>query len=275
MQTIFITGCANGIGKHLVEKLQMLDYQVVATDIDFEKLQSHQWNPQKVHLEKLDVSNSSEWQLVIEKCVRQFDKIDILINNAGVIVPSFVGELSIKSIDFQVDINLKGVMYGTKYAADVMLKQGSGHIINFASLAGVAPIQGLPVYSATKFGVRAFSLAAHQELKKRGIHVSVICPDLVDTNMLTVQLDHEAANLTFSGNKILTVSEIADAVLKRAIWHKEVEILIPKSRGFLAKIGNFFPLIADFLTNSLTKKGNQNRLKIQNNSDSKNARYTL
>jgi 3-oxoacyl-[acyl-carrier protein] reductase len=263
MPIVFITGCANGIGKHLVERLQSLDYQVIATDIDFEKLQSIQWNSQKIHLEKLDVSNATNWQEVIERIVRKFGKIDILINNAGVIIPGFVGELTIKDIDFQLNINLKGVMYGTKFAADVMLKQGHGHIINFASLAGVAPIMGLPVYSATKFGVRAFTLAANQELKNQNIHLSVICPDLVDTNMLSLQLDYEAANLTFSGDKVLTVNDIADAVINRAIKNKEVEILIPRSRGFLAKIGNFFPSMATFLTDSLTKKGSQKRLKMR------------
>ncbi len=265
MPIVFITGCANGIGKHLVERMQSLDYQVIATDIDFEKLKSHGWDTQKVHLEKLDVSNASEWNEVIERSLKKFGKIDVLINNAGVITPGFIGELSIKDIDFQININLKGVMYGTKLAADLMVKQGFGHIINFASLAGVAPIQGLPVYSTSKFGVRAFSLAIATELKKQNVAVSVICPDLVDTNMLTLQLDYEAANLTFSGNKVLTVNDIADAVINRAIKNKEIEIMIPRHRGLLAKIANFFPSIANFLTETMKKRGNQNRIKMRKN----------
>ncbi len=264
MAVVFITGCANGIGKHLAESFQSLDYQVVATDFDFLKLQENSPSKQKnILLLKLDVTQTSDWQQAIEATKNHFGKIDILINNAGVITPAFLNNLTTQDIDFQLDVNLRGVMYGTKFAADLMLMQGFGHIINIASLAGVAPIEGLPVYSATKFGVRGFTLSVAHEMKKKGIYVSVICPDLVDTNMLTLQLDYEAANLTFSGSKVLTVNDIADAIFNRAIKNKEVEILVPKGRGLLAKIGNFFPSIANFLTENLTKKGNKKRLSMK------------
>lgn len=263
-KTVFITGCANGIGKALVERFYSLGYRVIATDIDFDKLKSHSWDSSKVSIYKLDVTNPEEWYGVVAAVIDKFGQIDVLINNAGVIIPAFIHDFTIKDVDFHIDINLKGVIYGSKIVSDLMLKQGSGHIINIASLAGVAPIQGLSLYSASKFAVRGFTLSIAQELKPRGIFVSVVCPDLVDTNMLKLQLDYEAANLTFSGNKVLTVNDIADAIIHRAINQKEVEILIPRSRGFLAKIGNFFPSMADFLTKTLSKKGNQKRLELKN-----------
>jgi 3-oxoacyl-[acyl-carrier protein] reductase len=184
-----------------------------------------------------------------------FGRLDICINNAGVITPGFIEELPLQSIDFQVDVNIKGVMYGTKYAADMMLRQGAGHIINFASLAGVAPIHGLAVYSASKHAVRGFSLSIVPELRSKGIYVSVICPDLVHTQMLTMQLEYKAAALTFSGNQYLTVKDIEYAVFEKALNKKQIEILIPQSRGITAKIGNFFPSIGFALTRMLEKKG--------------------
>lgn len=266
MKTIFITGCANGIGKHLAETFVSLNYQVIASDFDLIKLQQ---NSRLQHSEvlclKLDVSKAEDWQEAIKKAVEKFKKIDISINNAGVITPNFLSDLSLQEIDLQLNVNLKGVMYGSKFAADAMIKQGFGHIINIASLAGVAPIKGLSVYAASKFGVRGFTLSIANEMKQKGIDVSVICPDLVDTNMLTLQLDYEAANLTFSGST-LSVNDIADAIINRAIKNKEVEILLPKSRGLLAKIGNFFPFLANFLTETLSKKGNKKRLALNNKS---------
>jgi 3-oxoacyl-[acyl-carrier protein] reductase len=125
-------------------------------------------------------------------------------------------------------------------------------------LAGVAPINGLAVYSASKSAIRTFSLAIVPELQRYGVHVSVICQDLVDTDMLTEQSAYEAAALTFSGKKYLHVQDIQKAVFQRALEKKDIEILVPRGRGLTAKIGNFFPSIGFKLTDILSKKGMKN-----------------
>lgn len=259
--TVFITGCANGIGQHLAETFYQQGYQVIATDTDLEKLhrQTTHWEVTRCLVERLDVSKIHEWEELVRQSVDKFGSIHILINNAGVVMPGFVSELDWRAIDLQVEVNVKGVLYGSQFAVKQMLKQGSGHLINFSSLAGIAPIMGLSIYSATKHAVRAFTLATYQELKGTGIHVSVICPDLVQTNMLTLQIDYPAAALSFSGDKVLTVKDIEKAVFERALGQKEVEIMIPRSRGWLSKIGNLFPALATSLTQSLSKKGAKNQ----------------
>jgi 3-oxoacyl-[acyl-carrier protein] reductase len=268
-QIVLITGAAKGIGRHLANCFLQKKYQVIATDIDFEllkkgwNLSSNIENTEGVHLEKLDVTKPKEWQLLTEKIKKKYGKLDICINNAGVIMPSFLKDLDVQTIDYQLDVNSKGMMYGTKYAADLMIEQGSGHIINIASLAGVAPINGIAVYSASKFAIRGFSLAVVPELLQYGVHLSVICQDLVDTDMLTEQLDYEAAALTFSGKKYLHVEDIEKAIFKRALNKKEVEILVPKGRGLTAKLGNFFPLIGFKLTKILSEKGLKNLERIK------------
>ena len=256
-KTVFITGSANGIGKHLSDVFYNQGHNVVATDFLIDKLldQTQHWNPEMCLIEKLNVTDIENWQKVVQKTIQKFGKIDILLNVAGVITPGFVEDFALKDIDYHVDINVKGVMYGTKIVADEMFKQGSGHIINFASLAGVAPIHGISLYSASKYAVRGFSLAIRTEMKVKGIDVSVICPDLVDTNMLTQQLDYQAAALTFSGNKTLTVNDIERAVFENALRKKQVEILVPLSRGLTAKLGNLFPSVGFWLTETLMKKG--------------------
>jgi 3-oxoacyl-[acyl-carrier protein] reductase len=256
-KTVFITGSANGIGKHLSDVFYNQGHNVVATDFLIDKLseQTKGWNPDTCLIEKLNVIDTENWQNVVQKAIQKFGKIDILLNVAGVITPGFVSDFTLKDIDYHIDINVKGVMYGTKIVADEMLKQGTGHIINFASLAGVAPIHGIALYSASKYAVRGFSLAITPELKAKGVHISVICPDLVDTNMLSLQLDYKAAALTFSGNKVLTVNDIEKAVSYNALKKKQVEILVPFSRGLTAKLGNLFPAVGFWLTETLVKKG--------------------
>ena len=256
-KTVFITGSANGIGKHLSDVFYNQGHNVVATDFMIDKLnaQTQHWKSEQCLIEALNVTSIENWQKVVQKTIQKFGQIDILLNVAGVITPGFVEDFALKDIDYHIDINVKGVMYGTKIVADEMLKKGSGHIINFASLAGVAPIHGIALYSASKYAVRGFSLAITPELKAKGIHVSVVCPDLVNTNMLTSQLDYKAAALTFSGNKVLTVNDIEREILHNALEKKQAEILVPLSRGLTAKLGNLFPAIGFWLTETLMNKG--------------------
>lgn len=256
---IFITGCASGIGKYLAEQLYTQNYRLVITDINFEALenlaQQHQWKPEKIILARLDVSKASEWQSIIAQVLAKWGSIDVLMNVAGVIKPGFIHQNDLKDVDFHIDINLKGTIYGCKLVAEQMVKQGHGHLINVASLAGVTPVNGLNLYAASKFGVRGFSLSIAQELKKYGIAVSLVCPDAVQTPMLDLQLDYPEAALTFSSGKPLTVEEIGQVILKKALKQRKLEVLHPPLRGFISKLVSFRPALADLIMKSFIKKG--------------------
>jgi 3-oxoacyl-[acyl-carrier protein] reductase len=264
--TVFLTGCAQGIGRHLSEVFYRKNYNVVATDLA-PMPHAEAWNENRCLVERFDVTNAADWERVMELTLTKFGTLDVLVNNAGVIVPGFAETLTVRDIDFQVAVNLSGVLYGSRLAAQVMARQGRGHLINVASLAGVAPIHGLAVYSATKAAVRHFTLAIAYDLRQRGVFASVVCPDLVNTAMLTQQLPHPAAALTFSGNRILTVQDVERAVFERALGRKELEILVPRSRGLLGKIGNFFPAFGQTLTASLVKKGLRQQARMNRNTD--------
>jgi 3-oxoacyl-[acyl-carrier protein] reductase len=115
----------------------------------------------------------------------------------------------LENIDALVDINLKGSLYGMRIVAEHRAARGSGHIINMASLAGVTPTPGTSIYSATKFGLRAVSIAAAVELRSRGVCGTVISPDLVNTALFDQHVedaDPEEAALIFSGPRALTVT---------------------------------------------------------------------
>lgn len=260
-----ITGAAGGIGRHFAGILQQQGYRLVLGDIDGEGL-SQRYQPDDIlHCRRLDVTRVADWQAFLRTALDQFGRIDYLFNIAGVVAPGYVHETDIELIDRHLDVNTKGVMYGTRLAAEQMVDQGSGHIINIASLAGIAPIAGIALYSASKFAVRGFSIASAYELRPRGVHVSVVCPDLVDTPMLDLQLQHPEAVMSFSGSKNpLTPADVSQ-VLLQVMQTKAIESAIPAGRGRLAKLGNVFPGLGARLTDSLRRKGRGQWEKLKKN----------
>ena len=161
-----------------------------------------------------------------------------------------------ESVALQIDVNAKGVILGTQAAAAVDGSPRAGRIINIASMAALAPIPGIAVYSASKFAVRGFSLAAAQELEIHGVHVTVVCPDAVDTPMIDHQLAHAGGAMTFSAPRILSVEEVAHAISGLLNGKPRLELLLPRSRGWLAKLSNFFPRgLQRRMTAHLIRKG--------------------
>ncbi len=260
---IVITGAASGIGQHMAKVYSAKKYKVVATDRNIDQLKIiFSENEHRILIEH-DISLTESWKSVLERTLKEFGKVDYLLNIAAIIEPGFIFNTELSSIDRHMDINAKGTFYGMKIIGDQMVNQGSGHIINIASLAGVAPIYGISLYSASKYAVRGYSLAAAQELREKNIYCTVICPDLVDTPMLDQQLEYDKETaLTFSGSKALTVVDIEKAI-DRAMRTRELEICVPESRGYTAKIANFLPQISFWLKSQLISKGRANRDRIK------------
>ncbi|MCO6478438.1 MAG: SDR family oxidoreductase [Phaeodactylibacter sp.] len=260
-----ITGAASGIGRHFARK-NRTQFRWVATDIREARLLETFGEETEDFLPLgLDVSNAREWNRIAEATLEKFGRVDYLLNIAGVSLPRFITEADESYIDKHLDINTKGVLYGTTRIARIMEKQGGGHIINIASLAGIAPVPGMSYYTASKFAVRGFSLAAALELRDKGIYVTTICPDLVRTPMFDHQLTlpRESA-LSFSGStKVLTVEDVERAIQK-AIKRKPLELAIPPARGILAKIGGSVSGITWLLYRNLYQKGLKNAKKLKN-----------
>jgi len=180
-----------------------------------------------------------------------------LHNIAGVDRVAMFTDQPLENIDLLVDINLKGTLYGMRIVADQMVAQGSGHIVNVASLAGVAPTPGTAIYSATKFGLRGASIATAVELRRRGVYVTVVCPDLVSTALFDQHVedeDPEAVALIFSGSRALTTDEVSEAIF-RALRDRPIEIDVPFSRGLLSKLSNAAPSVLLRLYEPLKRKG--------------------
>lgn len=253
-----VTGAASGIGRRLVARLLERGQRVVATDVNEEGLhvaaEEDGWSDSVV-LRTLDVRRNDQWRDVTDFAVQQLERLDLVFNVAGYLRPARTPDYTEDDVHMHFDVNVKGVIFGTRAAARVMIAQGHGHIVNVASLAGVAPIPGLTLYSASKFAVRGFSLAAAQDLKPRGVFVTAVCPDAVQTPMLDLQVDYEEAALTFSGDRTLTADDVCDAILGPVLNKRPVELLLPMHRGALAKIANVAPAVAAGLDPILRNKG--------------------
>jgi 3-oxoacyl-[acyl-carrier protein] reductase len=239
---ILVTGCASGIGRELAQVLVEAGHRVLATDRVLPPLQevARGWPSERAQVRALDVTDPLAWEAAVAAAQRCFGGLDVLVNVAGVLVPGWAHELTDEAVDLHLDVNVKGVVHGVRAVVPGMMAQGHGHIINVASLAALAPVPGLALYCATKHAVRGYSLSVALELRRYGIAVTVVCPDAVQTPMLDVQRDVEAAAMTFSGPRVLTVREVSEAIV-RALEERPLELLLPRSRGWLAKLANLTP----------------------------------
>jgi 3-oxoacyl-[acyl-carrier protein] reductase len=244
-KSCLLTGCGSGIGRHMAGVLARAGAKVMATDVDAaglaQTIAALGGTGERLRSHALDVRIAGQWEAALSETLRAFGRIDVLMNIAGISRSAYIHEAAIARIEQHLDINLKGVMLGSHYAAKVMVQQRSGHIVNIASLAGLCPVPGMSLYSASKFGVRGFSLAIADELAPHGVGVSVICPDAVATPML----DHEAlepeAALSFSGNRILTVEDIEHAIFRKALGRGKREVIVPGSMAPLSRLVTAFP----------------------------------
>lgn len=268
-EVMVLTGCASGIGLHLTGVLAGRGHRLVATDVDAaalsERARERGWDPAQVLLRQLDVRSAEAWEEALDAAERDLGAVDVVMNIAGVLRPAYVRDLRPEDVDLQFSVNVTGTVLGTRAAARRMIARRAGHIVNFGSLASLAPVPGLSLYSATKFAVRGFSLAAAAELREHGVAVSLIMPDAVQTPMLDLQLDYEEAALTFSGDRALTVDEIARLVVDEVLPRRPMEVALaqPWIRALAARLANTAPATAHALGPLLARKGRraQERMK--------------
>jgi NADP-dependent 3-hydroxy acid dehydrogenase YdfG len=130
-----------------------------------------------------DVTLRADVQQLADTAVQRFGRLDVMLNNAGVMPHSPLERLKVEDWERMVDVNIKGVLYGIAAALPHMQRQGGGHIINTASVAGHKVRPGSTVYAATKHAVRVISEGLRQEVKPWNIRTTIISPGIVDTEL--------------------------------------------------------------------------------------------
>mgnify|MGYP001613745935 CR=1 FL=1 len=145
-----------------------------------------------------DVSKEGDVKTLVRKAIDKFGKVDILVNNEGILVFGTVDTLTEKEWDRQIDVNLKGVFLCTKYAVQQMIKQEKGgRIINISSIAGIVGFPGISAYCASKGGVTELTREVALDVAKYGITVNAINPGVIATDMTKSMLDDPATKKTF------------------------------------------------------------------------------
>ncbi|HWA02592.1 MAG TPA: SDR family NAD(P)-dependent oxidoreductase [Rhizomicrobium sp.] len=187
-KTAFVTGGASGIGLSMARAFGRAGMNVVLADIDLEaartaaeRLAGEQIKAAPVHC---DVSERGAVRAAALEAVAAFGKVHVVCNNAGVAVGGPIGTVRERDWDWIIDVNLKGVVYGTETFVPLIKSHGEGgHIVNTASMAGLISPPGLEPYCATKYAVVAMSEGWAQQLAPANIGVSVLCPGFVRTRI--------------------------------------------------------------------------------------------
>lgn len=264
-KTFWITGAASGLGQALTTAALRAGHAVFATDVLLEKLElvaaSSGWPKHQLLLAALDVRNEAEWESAARTFLQRWQRLDVMINNAGILLSGPLSEVRDSDVHRMLDINVKGVMFGSRHAAGIMLKQGHGHIVNMGSMSSLAPVPGIGLYSASKFAVRGYSLALAMELKDSNIAVTCVCPDGINTPMLQAEAHSKDTALIFSGGRILTTEEVRDVILGPILKDRPMEYILPDSRGWLAKASSVAPELSSRVISILKKRGLKNQEK--------------
>ncbi len=185
----FITGGASGIGAALAATLAESGAEVWIADrqigVADELAQRLTRSGARVHAIELDVRSYPAFERAVAEAVERCGQIDYLFNNAGIGVGGEVDTYSLDDWNDVLDVNLRGVVHGIQAAYPHMIRQRSGHIVNTASVAGLITMAAQAAYSGSKHAVVAISKSLRLEAERHGVRVSVLCPGVVRTPILT------------------------------------------------------------------------------------------
>ena len=174
-----VTGASCGIGKAVVSRLLDNGAQVVAADI----IESDDMNS-AANFVRLDVSSEAAWKAADQKIRNSYGRLDILINNAGILRESAIEEMSLEDWNVVIGVNLTGVFLGCKSMIPLLSESEGPSIVNLASIDALRGSFHHAAYAASKGGVAAMTRALAVELADRGIRVNAICPGTVETPMV-------------------------------------------------------------------------------------------
>lgn len=199
-----VTGGSKGIGRACVNSLINENYTVIDASRSEVKLDSGRY-----HFFKTDVSSEKDINSLFEFIEEKFNRLDVLINNAGFGRFAKLEDSKLSDFDEMFAVNVRGLYICTQKALKFMLKQNSGFIANISSIAGKNSIEQASIYCATKHAVMGLTKSLFLEVRKSGIRVIAICPGSVDTNFF----DQPGTQLHSERNSLLAPQDVADAVM--------------------------------------------------------------
>lgn len=214
-KVIVITGASSGLGEAAARHLAQEGAVLVLAARRKERIdglaKEINENGGKASAKQTDVTQAEQLKDLVDFTIDTYGRIDVIINNAGLMPLSPLDRLKIDEWNQMIDVNIKGVLYGIAAALPYMQKQKSGHIINLSSVAGHKVWEGSAVYSATKFAVRALSEGLRQEMTPYNIRVTVVSPGAVATELLNSISESDIAEAVKADVNKISVSPDAFA----------------------------------------------------------------
>lgn len=254
-RTALVTGASAGVGLAVAQRLLQFGANVALCARDPERLSAAAESlraPQRVLALPWDVADIERAPELLARIGERFGSLSILVNNAGVNHRGDFATLEPAQVAAIIDLNLRAPMILSRLALPMIRASGQGAIVNIASLAGRVPLAHEACYSASKFGLRAFSLSLAQELAGSGVSASVVSPGPIDTGFIMDAID-EVPDIVFS-QPMSSAAEVAEAVLA-CIRDGRPERALPVASGILSHIAYLFPWLAQRLKPTLEARG--------------------
>ena len=231
-----VTGAGRGFGLEIARRLAGRGYEVLSTDIDAEAAASTADEVSGFSMQ-LDVRDPDGNRAVAQAAAER-GRLEVWVNNAGVLRTVKAWEHSDEELRLLVEVNLLGVIYGSRAAVEAMRSEpgDNRHIINLASLSALSPVPGLAVYAATKHGVLGFTTSLQGDLELAGLPVRVhaVCPDGADTDMVRERAGDEDSAIIWSAPRLLRAEEVAERAVG-LLDSQELVAVIPRWRGWVAR----------------------------------------
>ena len=231
-KVVVITGGGQGIGAATASALSRLGARVVIGDLDQVRAEKTAGELGADAL-PLDVTDTRGFTEFLDEVERRHGRIDVLVNNAGIMPLAGLEEESDATTRRQLEINLHAVIHGTREAMKRMRPRRSGHIVNIASFAGKAGFPGAATYCATKHAVVGLSEAVHLELHGSGVHVSCVMPGIVRTELASGLGEAKMF-------KSVRPEDVADAIVS-TLRKPRFDVFVPRSLGTMGKLTRLLP----------------------------------
>lgn len=204
-----VTGASSGIGKGIATALAERQVQLVLAgrnEARLEETANHLKETYNAQVETVitDVTQRQQVEQLVERAKSHYGHLDVIVNSAGQMLSPAITDGDVEAWETMIDVNVKGTLYGINAALPHFKKQGSGHIINIASISGFEVTKQSTMYSATKAAIHTITQGLEKELARTGIRVTSISPGMVDTPM---------GSGDFGDRKKLEAKNIAEAVV--------------------------------------------------------------
>ena len=261
-KVVIVTGASSGIGLAAVKEFASQGAKGVLAARNEEKIKAvaDELNKDKeiALAVKTDVSSEDDCRNLIDKAVKKFGKIDVLVNNAGISMRALFKDLNLEVIRKLMDVNFWGTVYCTKYALPHLLKT-KGSVVGVSSIAGFVGLPARTGYSSSKFAMHGFLNTLRIEHLKDGLHVMIIAPGFTASNIRKTALVADGSTqgeTPLNEQKLMSAEEVAQHMIKGIKKRKRTVVLTTQGK-LTVLLNKFFPAWMDkMIYNHMAKEEN-------------------